>query len=279
MTIPRMSRPPRRGADHPAGHDDTVALCREAASIRANLAEMAADRAAGLMTRAEQLADSERGNKRLAEIAAGLAKAVALSVLGPFAAAQSPRQCGTGVARQVNVSGNARYLSVAAPGKRQWARWPRRSGRPLRGALLPRRAAGGGRGILAELAGDVGVVAVAEAEFHVVGGVCPVRADVGVEQAGGLERGLGGGPAGLGTEAGVGGGLAAGQGGEQDAGLAVFEGGDAAGLVAQGAALRRGQDVEAGLTVQAQGGIRRTNPSLLLRSRGSPEPSAGSQPA
>ena len=35
---------------------------------------MAADRAAGLITRAEQLADSERGNKRLAEIAAELAK-------------------------------------------------------------------------------------------------------------------------------------------------------------------------------------------------------------
>ena len=44
----------------------------------------------------------------------------------------------------------------------------------------------------------MGVIAVAEAEFHVVADVCPVRAGVGVgaEQAGGLQRGLGGGPPG-----------------------------------------------------------------------------------
>jgi hypothetical protein len=87
------------------------------------------------------------------------------------------------------------------------------------------------------LAGDVGVVAAAEAEFHVVGDVSP--APTGVEQAGGLERGLSGGPAGLGAEAGVSGSPAAGRGGEQLASLAVLEDGRAADSVAQGAALGR----------------------------------------
>jgi hypothetical protein len=98
----------------------------------------------------------------------------------------------------------------------------------------------------AELAGDVIVVAVAEAEFDVVADVDVVRAVDAVDQAGLLERGLGvGGPAGLGPQAGPGAGLAGGERGEQDAGLVVVEGGGAGG-VAQGAALRRGEDVEPG---------------------------------
>src|SRR6266568_6941437 len=106
----------------------------------------------------------------------------------------------------------------------------------LRAGPSPRRGAAG-RGQLAELAGDVAVVAVAEAEPDVVADVDPVRAGAAVDQAGFLERGLGAGPAGLCPQHGVGVALPGGERGEQDAGLALVEVGGAGGI-AQDAALR-----------------------------------------
>jgi hypothetical protein len=89
------------------------------------------------------------------------------------------------------------------------------------------------------------VVAVAEAEQDVAD-VDFARAAAAVDQAGFLERGLGGGPAGPGTQAGVGVALPLLPGrerGELDAGLVVVEDGGA-GDIAQGAALRVGEDVQ-----------------------------------
>jgi hypothetical protein len=88
------------------------------------------------------------------------------------------------------------------------------------------------------------VVAVAEAESDVVADVDLVRAVAAVDQAGFLGRGSGG-PAGLCPQIGVGVALPGGDRGEQDAGLVVVEAGGASG-VAQGAALRPGEDVQAG---------------------------------
>ena len=70
----------------PAAGVDTAALHREAAAIRRNLDEMAADRALGLVTRTQMIAATERGNARLAEITADLAASASGSALAPFAA-------------------------------------------------------------------------------------------------------------------------------------------------------------------------------------------------
>jgi hypothetical protein len=79
----------------------------------------------------------------------------------------------------------------------------RRPARPRHlgpGPSLPRPAAG-----LAELAGNVVIVAVAEAELDVVADVDFARAAAAVNQAGFLEGGPGGSPAGPGSQAGRGG--------------------------------------------------------------------------
>jgi hypothetical protein len=68
---------------------DVAGLREEAAAIRANLEEMAADRAVGLLTRAQMLAATERGTARLEEIAGELADAARESVLAPLLAAES----------------------------------------------------------------------------------------------------------------------------------------------------------------------------------------------
>ncbi|HTT55232.1 MAG TPA: recombinase family protein [Streptosporangiaceae bacterium] len=68
---------------------DVAGLREEAAAIRANLEEMAADRAVGLLTRAQMLAATQRGNARLEEIAAELADAARESVLAPLLGAES----------------------------------------------------------------------------------------------------------------------------------------------------------------------------------------------
>src|SRR2546429_3801027 len=92
--------------------------------------------------------------------------------------------------------------------------WPG-SGWPGRPLVLtggyPARAEHLGPGVLgpvqrglAELAGEVVIVAVAEAEFDVVADVDFVLAGDAVDQAGLLERGLGGGPAWLCPQIGVG---------------------------------------------------------------------------
>ncbi len=70
---------------------DLAPLRTEAAAIRANLDEMAADRALGLVSRSQMIAATQRGNARLDAIAAQLAEAASESVLAPFAAADNAR--------------------------------------------------------------------------------------------------------------------------------------------------------------------------------------------
>lgn len=69
----------------PPPHVDTASLRAQAEAIRRNLAEMGADRALGLISRSQMLEGTERGNTRLAEIAAELAESAGKGVLAPFA--------------------------------------------------------------------------------------------------------------------------------------------------------------------------------------------------
>ncbi len=73
----------------PPPHVDTAGLRAQAAAIRANLAEMGADRALGHISRAQLHEGTERGNPRLAEIAAELAEAAGAGALAPFARGQA----------------------------------------------------------------------------------------------------------------------------------------------------------------------------------------------
>jgi DNA invertase Pin-like site-specific DNA recombinase len=83
----------------PCAGVDTVALQREAAAIRRNLDEMAADRALGLVSRTQMIAATERGNARLAEISADLAASASESALAPFAAGRPAAEVWTGLDR------------------------------------------------------------------------------------------------------------------------------------------------------------------------------------
>lgn len=78
----RLSRPDAAdliAPPEPSGVD-VIALQEEAAVIRGNLDELAADRALGLVNRSQMLAATERANNRLAEIAAKLTEASRESV-------------------------------------------------------------------------------------------------------------------------------------------------------------------------------------------------------
>ena len=80
----------------PPPHVDTAGLRAEAAAIRRNLEEMGADRALGLITRAQMIKATEPGNARLAEIGAGLAQAAGKGALAPVAAGSLRRPEGPG---------------------------------------------------------------------------------------------------------------------------------------------------------------------------------------
>jgi DNA invertase Pin-like site-specific DNA recombinase len=86
-----LSRPELAELVSPPPHVDTAGLRAQAAAIRANLAEMGADRALGLISRSQMLEGTERGNARLAEIAAELAEAAGSGALAPFARGQAAR--------------------------------------------------------------------------------------------------------------------------------------------------------------------------------------------
>ena len=73
----------------PPPHVDTAGLRAQAAAIRANLDELGADRALGHISRTQMLAATERGNARLAEIAAELAETAGKGALAPFARGQA----------------------------------------------------------------------------------------------------------------------------------------------------------------------------------------------
>lgn len=87
VVVERMSRGDATSLLAVSDEVDMTALHEKAAAIRVNLNEMAADRAAGLLTRAEQLAGSQRGKKRLAEINAKLEEATRHDVLADLYAA------------------------------------------------------------------------------------------------------------------------------------------------------------------------------------------------
>jgi hypothetical protein len=72
----------------PEGGPDVGALREESTAIRATLEEMAADRALGLITRAQMLAATERANLRLGEIEAEVEHAARENVLAPLVAAE-----------------------------------------------------------------------------------------------------------------------------------------------------------------------------------------------
>ena len=71
------------------GGPDVAALREEAAAIRRNLEEMAADRALGLITRPQLLAATGRANIRLDEIGTELDHAARENVLAPLVAAEN----------------------------------------------------------------------------------------------------------------------------------------------------------------------------------------------
>jgi len=105
--IARLARPDLADLVTPR-RPDLGPLHTEAASIRANLAELAGDRALGLIDRAQMIAATRRGNARLAEIAAALAAAAESSALAPFAAGASARAVWDG------LDGSRRRAVIAA---------------------------------------------------------------------------------------------------------------------------------------------------------------------
>jgi DNA invertase Pin-like site-specific DNA recombinase len=103
----------------PSAAVDTAALHREAAAIRRNLDEMAADRALGLITRTQMIAATERGNSRLAEIVADLAASAGGSALAPFAAAENAAEVWEGLdpARKRAVIGELTPVIIHPAGR------------------------------------------------------------------------------------------------------------------------------------------------------------------
>ena len=81
----------------PPPHVDTAGLRAEAAVIRENLDQMAADAAVHGYSRSMLAAAAQRGNARLAEIAAELAEAAGAGALAPFARGQAAEQVWAGL--------------------------------------------------------------------------------------------------------------------------------------------------------------------------------------
>jgi site-specific DNA recombinase len=103
----------------PEGGPDVAGLREEAAAIRANLEEMAADRALGLMTRAQMIAGTGAANIRLAEIGADLDEAARENVLAPLVAAENAAQAweGLDLARKRAIIKTLMSITLLSPGK------------------------------------------------------------------------------------------------------------------------------------------------------------------
>jgi site-specific DNA recombinase len=117
--IARLSRPD--AADLVAAPDlglDVTGLRAEAAAIRGNLEEMAADRALGLVTRAQLLAATERGNARLEDIA-GLLAGAARDESPPLVSADNVAAVweGLDLARKRAVIKTLMMVTLLSPGK------------------------------------------------------------------------------------------------------------------------------------------------------------------
>jgi len=118
--IARLSRPD--AADLVAAPDagvDVARLRAEAVSIRANLDELAADRALGLVSRAQMLAATGRGNARLDQIANELAGVARESVLAPLVAADNAANAweGLDLARKRAIIKTLMSITLHSPGK------------------------------------------------------------------------------------------------------------------------------------------------------------------
>jgi site-specific DNA recombinase len=120
LVIARLSRPDAAGLIIvPEGGPDVGVLREEAAAIRQRLDEMAADRADGLMSRAQLLAATERANTRLAEIGAQLEDAARENVLTPLVAAENAAAVWESLdqSRQRAVIRTLMTITVLSPGR------------------------------------------------------------------------------------------------------------------------------------------------------------------
>jgi site-specific DNA recombinase len=118
--IARLSRPDAAGlVAAPDAGVDVGGLRAEAAAIRANLEELAADRALGLISRAQMLAATERAKGRLEEIANELAGAARESVLAPLVAAENAAAVwdGLDLARKRAIIRTLMSVTLLSPGK------------------------------------------------------------------------------------------------------------------------------------------------------------------
>ena len=103
----------------PESGPDVVALREEAAAIRRNLEEMAADRALGLITRPQMLAATGRANIRLDEIGTELEHAARENVLAPLVAAESAAAvwADLDISRQRAVIKTLMSVTLQSPGR------------------------------------------------------------------------------------------------------------------------------------------------------------------
>ncbi len=118
--IARLSRPDAVGLLAPQEHGPDVAgLREESAAIRASLEEMAADRAVGLISRAQMIAATQRGTTRLGEIENELTEAARETVLAPLVAAHSAATVweDLDLARKRAVIKTLMSLRLLSPGK------------------------------------------------------------------------------------------------------------------------------------------------------------------
>jgi ABC-type iron transport system FetAB ATPase subunit len=118
--VGRLSRP--EAADVvTAGESgiDVAALREEAAAIRANLEEMASDRALGKITRAQMLKATEAGTARLDEIGAELDSAARENVLAPLVAAENAATLWTtlDISRKRTVIRTLMSVTLHSPGR------------------------------------------------------------------------------------------------------------------------------------------------------------------
>jgi site-specific DNA recombinase len=86
-----LRRPDLAGIVTQPRHVNAAGLRAEAAAIRRNLDELAADRALGRVSRSQMLAATDRGNARLAEITAELAETAGKGALVPFTRGETAR--------------------------------------------------------------------------------------------------------------------------------------------------------------------------------------------
>jgi site-specific DNA recombinase len=117
LVVARLSRPD--AADLVTAEVDVAALREEATAIRANLEEMASDRALGKITRAQMLKATEAGTARLDQIGAELDTAARENVLAPLVAAENAAAvwAGLDISRKRAVIKTLMSVTLYSPGK------------------------------------------------------------------------------------------------------------------------------------------------------------------